>query len=118
MNTVTRGNLLGIGALIMWSSMVAVIRSVTEAFGVQAGTALIYTVGAIATLTKNGMPPVKKIPRIYLFVAGALFILYEIVYTQASGRAESASQTTDVGILKYLWPCSRGVFSLRLYKTT
>ena len=116
MNSTVRGNLAGIGALILWSTMVGLIRSVTDAFGVAAGTALIYSVGAALLFIRNGMPEVRKMPRIYLFGVGSLFVLYEIALSQGVGMAENARQTLEVGMLNYLWPCLTVVFSIWINK--
>lgn len=117
MNAVIRGNLSGISALIMWSVMIGLIRSVTDSFGVEAGTALIYSIGAIALFLKNGIPPVKKIPKAYLFGVGPLLVIYELALSQGIGMAESARQTLEVGMLNYLWPCLTVVFSIWINKT-
>ena len=117
MTTVARGNLMGITALIMWSTMIGLIRSITETFGVAEGTALIYSVGAIAIFLKNGPPPVRKMPRVYLFGVGFIFVAYEIIFSQAVGRAESAAQTLEIGMLNYLWPSMTVVFSIWINKT-
>lgn len=117
MNAVAYGNLLGIGALLMWSSMVGLIRSITEAFGVMAGTALIYSVGAAVTFLKNGVPEAGRMPKVYLFGVGSLFVAYEIIYSRALGLAGSAAQTLEVGMLNYLWPCMTVIFSIRINKT-
>lgn len=117
MNARTRGNLSGIGALLMWSAVMGLFRSITDSFGVVAGTALIYTMGAIATFLKNGIPNLRKMPKSYLFGVGAIFVLYEIAYSQSIGLAETPQQTLEVGMLNCLWPCLTIVFSLWINHT-
>lgn len=100
----------------MWSTLIGLIRSVTEAFGVEAGTALIYTVGAAATVLRYGIPKISAMSRSYLFGAGSLFVVYEIVFSLAIGLSESARQTLEVGMLNYLWPCLVVLFSMWINK--
>jgi len=116
MNSVSKGNIYGIGALLMWSTVIGLMRSVTQAFGVSEGTALIYTTGAIAICLKSGLPKVKQMPKAYLFGAGSVFVFYEIIFSQAIGMASSHRQTLEVGMLNYLWPCAIVVFSIWINK--
>ncbi|MBQ3033024.1 MAG: aromatic amino acid DMT transporter YddG, partial [Deferribacterales bacterium] len=111
-NSVHKGNLIGIGALILWGTLVALIKSVSEAFGVAGGTALIYTIGAIAGFILNGIPKISLMPKKYLFLAGSVFVLYEIVFSQAIAVSESSVQTLEVGMINYLWPCLTVLFSI------
>lgn len=117
MNEALRGNLCGILALLLWSTLVGLMRSVTEAFGVEAGTALIFSVGAVAMLLKDGVPKVGRMPRAYLFGAGALFVAYDIAFALAIGLSRSAGQALEAGMLNYLWPCLVVVFSIWINKT-
>ena len=112
----TTGNILGITALLMWSTVIGLMRSVTEAFGVAEGTALIYTLGALSICLKNGLPKIKQMPKAYLFGAGSVFIFYEILFSQAIGMASDARQALEVGMLNYLWPCSIVVMSIWINK--
>lgn len=116
MNDTVRGNLMGVCALLMWCTLIGLIRSVTEAFGTAAGTALIYTVGALVNYIKNGPPRLRQMPKSYLFGAGALFIGLEIFYSQGIGLAQNPQQTMEVGMLNYLWPCLTVVFSIWILK--
>lgn len=43
--------LIGLSAVIFWSTNVGLIRSVSESFGAVAGAALIYSVASIIGLT-------------------------------------------------------------------
>lgn len=117
MNSVLRGNLVGLGALLMWSTMLGLIRATTEAFGVAAGTALIYSVGATAIFLKSGLAKLRLMPKIYVYGVGAVFVAYEIIFSQAVGMAESASQALEIGMLNNLWPSLTVVFSIWINKT-
>lgn len=101
----TRATLYGVAAILMWSTIIALVRSATEAFGVAGGTALIYTVGTVALFLKQGLPKVRRMPAIYLWGCGFLFVAYELLLSQAIGFSTSTRQTLEVGMLNYLWPC-------------
>lgn len=116
MNSTVYGNFAGISALVLWSVLIGLIRSVTEAFGVQAATPLIYTIGAAATFIKSGVPDIRRIPRKYLFGAGIFFVVYEVVFSQSIGMAQNAEQTMEIGMLNYLWPCLTVVLSIWINK--
>lgn len=116
MHSFLRGNIAGICALVMWSSMIGLIRSITDAFGVAAGTALIYSAGAAALLLKNGLPKTGNMPKSYLYGVGALFIGYELFFSRGIALAQSPGQTLEVGMLNYLWPCLTVVFSIWIRK--
>lgn len=111
-----KGNLYGIIALVMWSTMTGLIRSVTEAFGAAAGTALIYTIGAAALCLKEGRLRVRGMPPAYIWGCGFFFVLYGIVFSQAVGLAVNSRQTLEVGMLNYLWPCLIIVLSMWINK--
>ena len=117
MNTVVRGNLMGIGALLLWCTLVGMIRSITEEVGVAGGTAVIYSIGVLATSLRNGLPNPKKIPKMYLLAAGFFFVAYEILLSQGIGMSESPRQALEVGMLNYLWPGLTIVFSIAILKT-
>ena len=99
--TTARANIYGVGALVLWSTIIGLMRSVTEAFGAQAGTALIYTTGAVVLCLKNGIPDVRKIPAVYLLGGGFFFVLYEVAFSQAIALAGTHLQTLEVGMLHY-----------------
>ena len=111
-----RANLFGILAILMWSTLIGLVRSVTEAFGVDAGTASMYSIGAIALCIKQGLPKISKMPKIYILGCGALFVIYEILLSQSIGLSVSSVQTMEVGMLNYLWPCAIVILSIWINK--
>ncbi len=116
MTAYVKGNLYGIAALVMWSTMIGLMRSVTEAFGAAAGTALIYTIGATALCLRRGFPKVRAMPGAYVWGCGAVFVIYELALSQAVGLASSHAQTLEVGMLNYLWPCLTIVLAMWINK--
>ena len=114
--TTFQGNLCGIAALVMWSSSIALMRSVTEAFGVDAGTALIYTIAAAALYLREGRLEWRGLPVVYAWGSGIFFVLYGVLFSQAVGLAINHRQTLEVGMINYLWPCLIIVLSLWINK--
>ena len=102
--TTFRGNLCGIAALVMWSAAIALMRSVTEAFGVDAGTALMYTIAAAALCLREGPPKLRAMPPVYVWGGGFFFVLYGVAFSQAVWRAARHRQTLVVARLNYFGP--------------
>ena len=44
-------------------------------------------------------------PAIYLWIGGALFVGYEMALALAIGLASDRSQSLELGMINYLWPC-------------
>lgn len=113
----SKATLLGVFAILIWSTFTAVIRTLTESFGVTAGTALMYSVGAIFLCLQNrGIPNIKKFPKAYLLVCGPILVIYEIVLSQAIGLAVSRQQSIEVSLINYLWPCLIVLFAIFINK--
>lgn len=115
--TSVKASILGIIAILIWSCFTALIRTLTESFGVIAGAALIYTIGAITLCIYNkGVPNIRKFPKSYLLGCGILFVIYEILLSMAVGLASSRQQSIEVSLINYLWPCLIVFLSLFINK--
>lgn len=99
-----KATLLGIIAIILWSSVVGLIRSVSESFGALAGIALIYTIASVFLFASFGFPKLSKFPKPYLIWGTLLFVVYEICFTLSIGFAKTPRQAIEVGMVNYLWP--------------
>lgn len=113
----SKATLLGVCAILIWSTFTAVIRTLTESFGVTLGTALMYSVGAVFLCLQNrGIPNIKKFSKAYLLVCGPILVIYEIVLSQAIGLAVSRQQSIEVSLINYLWPCLIVLFAIFINK--
>ncbi|MFD4837708.1 aromatic amino acid DMT transporter YddG [Achromobacter sp. NPDC058515] len=101
-NTAT---LLGLLAVLLWGTVVGLIRGVSESFGPIGGAALIYTVGSLFLVLLLGVPKLRTFPRSYLIVGSILFVAYEICLSLSLGFAADRGQAIELGIVNYLWPC-------------
>ena len=105
---VRRATLVGLVAVLCWSSTIGLMRSVAEALGALGGAAMLYTVSAVLVLLVNGVPSrarLREVSRIYLIVCGLLFAFYEICLSVSIGLAHNRPQSLELGMINYLWPC-------------
>ncbi|EPL6453128.1 MULTISPECIES: aromatic amino acid DMT transporter YddG [Providencia] len=96
--------LYGVISILLWSTMVGLIRSVSENFGPVGGAALVYTIGSIVLVLAMGFPKIKQYPKRYLFWGTLLFVSYEICFVLALGLANNRQQAIELGMVNYLWP--------------
>lgn len=99
-----RYTFLGIVAILLWSSLVALTRGVAENFGAVGGAALIYTVSSVMLFFTIGIPKLKLLSWRYLAIAGGLFAAYEVCFSLALGFANDRLQTIEMAVINYLWP--------------
>ena len=95
----------GLLAIVLWSTAAALIRSVSEMFGPLAGSALIYSLGAVMLVALLGRPRLRATSWRYLIGGSALFVAYEVCLSLALGFANSRHQAIELGVVNYLWPC-------------
>ncbi|MBO9685277.1 MAG: aromatic amino acid DMT transporter YddG [Mitsuaria chitosanitabida] len=99
-----QATLIGLTAVGLWSSVVGLIRGVSESFGATGGAALIYTVASAMLVLTVGPTRLREMPRRYLWVGGGLFVAYELCLSLSLGYANNARQAIEVGMVNYLWP--------------
>jgi len=99
-----KATLIGLIAILLWSSIVGLIRGVSESLGPTGGAAMIYTVASILLLFTVGFPRIRKFPRRYLFWGSLLFVAYELCLSLSIGYANNGRQAIEVGMVNYLWP--------------
>ncbi|MFT5879456.1 MAG: drug/metabolite transporter (DMT)-like permease [Moritella sp.] len=96
--------LAGCLAILMWSTIVGLIRNVAEQLGPVGGAAMIYSVSALFLIIFIGTPRIKGFSPRYLLIGGTLFVSYEICLSLALGMANSRIQAVEMGVINYLWP--------------
>lgn len=96
--------LSGVLAILLWSTLTALIRDISELFSPTAGAALIYSISAAFLLVVMGIPNLKAFPKQYLIVGGILFVIYEMCLALSLGLANSRRQSMEMAIINYLWP--------------
>ena len=96
--------LYGVLAILLWSTITAFIRDLSELFSPIGGAAMMYTVSAIFLMLVMGIPKIKHYPKRYLMIGGGLFVAYEICLALSLGMANSRHQAMEMAIINYLWP--------------
>ncbi|WP_285129802.1 aromatic amino acid DMT transporter YddG [Leclercia adecarboxylata] len=99
-----KATLIGLIAILLWSAIVGLIKSVSEGFGPVGGAALIYTCSAVLLLFTIGFPKIKRFPVSYLIIGCVLFVCYELCLSLSLGFTHSGRQAIEVGMVNYLWP--------------
>ncbi|WP_312591948.1 hypothetical protein [Stutzerimonas nitrititolerans] len=99
-----RATLIGLVAIVLWSSIVGLIRGVSESLGATGGAAMMYSVASVLLLFTVGFPRVREFPRRYLVWGSLLFVSYELCLALSIGYANSSRQAIEVGMVNYLWP--------------
>jgi drug/metabolite transporter (DMT)-like permease len=96
--------LIGLIAVLLWSSIVGLIRSVSESLGATGGAAMMYSVASVFLLISVGFPKIRNFPRKYLIWGSILFVSYELCLSLSIGYANTNRQAIEVGMVNYLWP--------------
>ena len=94
----------GVVSILLWSTMVGLVRSTSENFGPIGGAALIYSIGSLVLVAVMGLPKIHLFPKRYLFWGAFLFVSYEICFILALGLANNRQQAIELGMVNYLWP--------------
>lgn len=102
----------GLSAIVLWSSMVGMIRLVTESMGTIGGAAMIYSCCVLLLTITFGWPDLRKFRRSYLYLGAISFAAYEVCFALAIGLADTPRQAIEVGIVNYLWPSLTVVFAI------
>ncbi|NIE64599.1 aromatic amino acid DMT transporter YddG [Burkholderia sp. Ax-1719] len=96
--------LIGLIAIMLWASIVALIRGVSESLGATGGAAMMYTVASGFLALTVGFPNLRQFPRRYLIWGSGLFVAYELCLSLSIGYAHNGRQAIEVGMVNYLWP--------------
>lgn len=96
--------MIGLVAILLWSSIVGLIRSVSEHLGPTGGAAMMYSVASVFLLLSVGWVKLSEFPRRYLVWGSLLFVVYELCLALSIGYANTARQAIEVGMVNYLWP--------------
>lgn len=99
-----RATLIGLVAILLWSSLVGSIKIVSENFGAIAGTALIYSIATILLFFIIGTPKIRDFPLRYLILGSLLFVSYELCFSLSISFSNNGRQAIEVSMLNYLWP--------------
>lgn len=108
---------LGIFAIVIWASLVAVARGTHDEMGVLPSAAVANLIGgAIGIVVEQArcgyLGRARRLPAKYLLGCGAMFILYNVALFPAIEWSSGEAQVVQVGLIQYLWPALTLAFSL------
>lgn len=108
-----RHTLGGLLAILLWSTTVALARSLSEQLGHYRGAAAVYLIAGGLCLASQYWAPkgaehaplarLRSLPKAYLLVCGTLFVTYTLALFVAIAHAQSREQVPEIGLLNYLW---------------
>jgi drug/metabolite transporter (DMT)-like permease len=108
----------GLAAIVLWSSTIALARSMSEQLGPLLAGACVYLTGGFFCLIflfrKESPKRLFALPRRYTVGCGFLFVLYTVLLYLAVGLASDHQQTLEIGLVNYLWPAATILLSLVL----
>lgn len=116
MHSSGKATLVGLLALLLWSTVAGLIRGVSESFGATGGAALIYTLAAALLAVSGSAAPKSPMPRRFLVIGGALFASYEVCLSLSLGYATHPRQAVEVSMVHYLWPTFMLVGDLAIHQ--
>lgn len=99
-----QATLIGLVAIFLWSSIVGLIRSVSDHLGPTGGAAMMYSVASVLLLLTVGWVRLREFPARYLVWGSVLFVAYELCLALSIGYAHNSRQAIEVGMVNYLWP--------------
>lgn len=110
---------LGLIAIVLWGTSVALSRSLAESLGVYTTACWIYLgSGAIGCLyvcmQRERRRRLARIPWAYWVGCGSTFVIYIVCFHLAVGLASDRRQVVEVGLINYLWISLALVFSVPL----
>ncbi|MEO4149105.1 aromatic amino acid DMT transporter YddG [Acinetobacter pittii] len=96
--------LIGLSAILMWASLVGLMKQVSAAIGPELGVTFIYSLSALLLLAIFKVPDFKQISKKYLIFGTILFVAYEVCFSFAIAYSQTARQAIEISIVNYLWP--------------
>ena len=96
--------IIGLCAILLWASIVGLLRQVTEGFGPILGVCLIYSLSSVVLLILFKPPKLHLFNKTYLIWGSILFVSYELCLSLSLAFAQNSQQAVEVSILNYLWP--------------
>jgi drug/metabolite transporter (DMT)-like permease len=107
-----KATLIGLSAIILWSTIIAFTRILSNDLGGLGAGAVMYTSGFILLVVCFGFPSVKTFSRRYLFFGSILFAGTIVTQCCSIGFAHSGRQVIEISMINYLWPSLTILFAI------
>jgi len=122
-NEKSKSTALGILAIFLWATTVAVARSCSEHFGTIPSALCVYGLGgiflALVDFLIKGTTPLEVIKSFtpwYLLICSVLFAINNVCFYLAIGFAVDINTVLGVSLVNYTWPTTIILFSLLILK--
>jgi drug/metabolite transporter (DMT)-like permease len=117
----TPSTVLGMIALLLWSTTIAFTRGLAEQLGILTATAYAMLLGGAVGLlflafVQRKLGQVLRLSRRYLLGGLLLFIVYMVAFFLAIGLARDRETVVEAGLINYLWPGLTLVFAVPLQR--
>lgn len=96
--------LIGVSALLLWSTLVGLLRLSTESFGPIYTVTYVYTISAIILFLTYGLPDLKKVSKKFLILSSLLFVVFELCFAFSITLANSSEKSIEINIIFNMWP--------------
>ena len=103
-NSVNSATGIGLSSILIWASLVAVVKLITESLTPISAIALMYSFSAMTILVLNGLPRFQHMSKAYVWACGALFVAYEILFLVSIALSQNHDQVLIIAMINYLWP--------------
>jgi len=115
--------LLGFFSILIWSTVIAFSRSLTESLGTlnTAFFVLFFSgifIFLLLWLRKKKFPidNLKNLSFSYFIKVGIFFVIYMILFYLAVGEAQTRKEAIIIGLINYLWPGLVFLFAVIILK--
>lgn len=112
MDASTRATAVGLLAPVLWGMSVGICRGIAEDFGRGPGFTVMYAAACLLLLLIFGRPHLRAFSLKYLLLGVGAANVCAICFIFSLSMAEDATQTMQVGMVNYLWPCLTIVFAV------
>lgn len=104
LNNPILATLIGTSAIVMWSTLVGLIRLISDELNALTCLMLLYTFSTLILCFVFKLPKFNQIPKIYYVLITLLFVAYELCFSFSVALAQNPVQTIEVGVINHLWP--------------
>lgn len=96
--------LIGVLALLLWSTLVGLLRLSTENFGPIYTVTYVYTLSAIILVITYGLPNLKQASIKFLILSSLLFVIFEACFAFSITLADTSEKSIEMNIIFNIWP--------------
>jgi len=112
---------LGLVAVVLWSTTIALGRSLSEELGMFTAGALVFGLAGVLGIAGQAASgrlrcTLAALTPVFLLRCGALFAFYELCLYLALGLSRNRAQVVEVALVHYLWPMLTLAFAVIAFR--